>query len=299
MNPTTLAIFFGMLTGLGVAIALAGTVTARPDLSSALSNLQPRNLGIRRPSRTGVASTTGRVDTIGQWARRKTYRWEVLRAPERDLNLLQIPVTEHYGKKAIGALIGFASATLLPMITGLGFVLPFGLGLIFAAVGWFAPDFTVRNTATQRREDFAYASVSYLRLVAISRGAGAGLTGSLESAARTSDSWMFTRIRDELRLANYAGIPAWDALESLAESIEVPELREVADIIRLANSSGAAVADNLMARAASLRDRLLTKEKTAANAATTSMSIPQSALAAIFVIALIIPPFVQLSAVGP
>ena len=299
MTATALAIFFGLLTGIALTVALAGAVTPRPDLASAIDNLRPRHLGIRRVAHDAPAGPSTRLESMGEWARTKTHRWTFLRAPERDLDLMQIPTTEHYGKKTLGALIGFSAATLLPMLAGMGLVLPFGLGLAFAAVGWFAPDFTVRDNAKQRREDFAYAAVSYLRLVAISRAAGAGLVASLESAARTSDSWMFIRIREELRLAKYAGIPAWDALEGLAKSIDVPELREVADIIRLADSSGAAVADNLMARAASLRDRLLTKEETEANTATTTMGIPMAGLAGAFLIALIIPAFVQLAGVNP
>ena len=171
----------------------------------------------------------------------------------------------------------------------------FGIGLAFGAFAWFVPDLAVRDKAKVSREDFAYAAVSYLRLVAIASRAGLGLVASLDSAAHKSDSWMFLRIREELRLARWSGETSWDALERLAGRTRVPELKEVADIIRLANDSGASVSDNLLARAASMRDRLLTREQTAANAATSSMGIPLAALAVLFLIAMLVPAAMQLS----
>ena len=298
MTPTILAFLLAAAAGLGLTLIIVGFAPTRPDLSTAVHNLRPHQLGVRRAV-DEAPTDLGRLDTLGEWTRARVARWRFLHAPERDLDLLQISTSEHYGRKALFLLGGFAAAVVIPMVLGFGLITPLGLGLIAAAAGWFAPDFTVRSEAKQRREDFAYAAVSYLRLVAISRAAGAGLVASLESAATASASWMFVRIRRELRLAKLAGIPAWDALETLSAAIDVPELREVADIIRLADRSGAAVADNLMARAASLRDRLLTKEQTEANTATTSMGIPLAGLAGTFLIALIIPAALQLTSVGP
>lgn len=298
MTPTILAFLLAAAAGLGLALTVAGFAPSRPDLNAAVRNLRPHQLGVRRVN-DDTPTEHGRLNTLGKWTRARVSRWRFLHAPERDLDLLQIPAAEHYGRKALFLLGGFAAATIAPMLLGFGLITPLGLGLTAAALGWFAPDFTVRSEAKQRREDFAYAAVSYLRLVAISRAAGAGLVASLESAATASASWMFARIRRELRLAKLAGIPAWDALDALSGAIDVPELREVADIIRLADRSGAAVADNLMARAASLRDRLLTKEQTEANTATTSMGIPLAGLAGTFLVALIIPAALQLASVGP
>lgn len=296
MSATMVAFILAMASGAALALAVAGLRPAHPDLKAAVAQMRPSELGVRRMS--APPAELSRVEMLGEWARRRTARWSFLRAPERDLDLLQIPSEEHYGRKALYALIGLATTTLLPALLGLGFVLPLLLGLIAALMGWIAPDFTVRETAKRRREDFAYAAVSYLRLVAISRAAGAGLISSLESAAGASGSWMFKRISQELRLAKLAGITAWDALDTLSRDIEVPELREVADIIRLADRSGAAVADSLMARAASLRDRLLTKEQTEANEATSSMGVPLAGLAVTFLIALLIPAVLQLMSIS-
>lgn len=296
MSPTMLAFVLALAAGAAVALAIAGVRPAHPDLKTAVARMRPSELGVRRVSAPPLELS--HLEMLGERARRHTARWSFLQAPERDLDLLQIPTAEHYGRKALFALIGLAAATLVPFLLGLGFALPLLVGLIAAVMGWMAPDFTVRETAKRRREDFAYAAVSYLRLVAISRAAGAGLISSLESAAGASGSWIFTRISQELRLAKLAGISAWDALDVLSQDIEVPELREVADIIRLADRSGAAVADSLMARAASLRDRLLTKEQTAANEATSSLGVPLAGLAVTFLIALLIPAVLQLTSIS-
>ena len=122
----------------------------------------------------------------------------------------------------------------------------------------------------------------------------AGLVLSLGMAV-DANVLIYERIREELRLARWSGETSWDALERLAGRTRVPELKEVADIIRLANDSGASVSDNLLARAASMRDRLLTREQTAANAATSSMGIPLAALAVLFLIAMLVPAAMQLS----
>lgn len=296
MSATMIAFVLALATGAALALAIAGLRPAHPDLKAAVTRMRPHELGVRRVSTPPIELS--HLERLGERARRHTARWPLLQAPERDLDLLQIPAAEHYGRKSLFALVGFAATTLLPALLGLGFVLPLLLGLIAALLGWMAPDFSVRETAKRRREDFAYAAVSYLRLVAISRAAGAGLISSLESAATASGSWMFTRISQELQLAKLAGITAWDALDTLSQDIEVPELREVADIIRLADQSGAAVADSLLARAASLRDRLLTKEQTEANEATSSMGVPLAGLAVTFLIALLIPAMLQLTSIS-
>lgn len=294
MSPLVIAMVLAGLVGLSLTLVIAGLVPARPDLQAAITRLRPSGLGLR-PSSTAVVEEHSRLERLGEAARRFSERYPFLQAPEEDLALLQIPVTQHYAKKALATLAAFGGCTLLPMLLGLGFVVPFGIGLAFAAFAWFVPDLSCRDKAKEYREDFAYAAVSYLRLVAIARRAGLGLVASLESAADKSDSWIFVRIREELRLARWSGATAWDALELLATRTRVPELREVADIVRLANDSGASVSDNLMARAASMRDRLLTKEQTAANSATSSMGIPLAALAVLFLVAMLVPAGMQLS----
>ena len=294
MSPLVLAMALAAVAGIGITLVIAGLRPSSPDLEAAVTRMRPETLLTRRPVDHDPADRT-RTERIGAWARRRADRHGFLQAPLEDLELLQIPVEEHYGKKVIAAGGALLACTFVPMLLGFGFVLPFGIGLAFGAFAWFVPDLAVRDKAKVSREDCAYAAVSYLRLVAIARRAGLGLVASLDSAAHKSDSWMFLRIREELRLARWSGETSWDALERLAGRTRVPELKEVADIIRLANDSGASVSDNLLARAASMRDRLLTREQTAANAATSSMGIPLAALAVLFLIAMLVPAAMQLS----
>lgn len=190
---------------------------------------------------------------------------------------------------AIGLLI--PSVALVPAaILGISvpFAIPTGVGLVIAAVMWLTPDAWVRTEAARARADFASAAVSYLRLVAIKRLGGRGVVESLTSASRLSDAWMFLRIREELALADMAGLTPWDALGRVADEIAVPELREIADVARL-SESGSAISENMLARAASMRDRILSREHTAATAATTSLSVPLAALLYVFVAALLYP----------
>lgn len=294
MSSLVLAMAISAVVGVGIAVAIAGLTPARPDLGAAVARMRPETVRPGRVHDTPPVERT-RTERIGAWARHRTDRYAILRAPMEDLELLQVPVEEHYGKKAIASGAALVGCTFLPMLLGFGLILPFGIGLGFGAFAWFVPDLTVRDRAKASREDFAYAAVSYLRLVAIARRAGLGLVASLDSAAHKSDSWMFLRIREELRLARWSGETSWDALDRLAGRTKVPELKEVADIIRLANDSGASVSDNLLARAASMRDRLLTREQTAANAATSSMGIPLAALAVLFLVAMLVPAAMQLS----
>ncbi|WP_084349108.1 type II secretion system F family protein [Janibacter limosus] len=294
MSPLVMAMAISAVVGIAIALVVAGLTPSRPDLAAAVERMRPQTLRSARAPDVGPTDRT-RTESIGAWARHRADRYPVLRAPMEDLELLQVPVEEHYGKKAIASGAALVGCTLLPMVMGFGFIIPFGIGLAFAAFAWFVPDLTVRDRAKDSREDFAYAAVSYLRLVAIARRAGLGLVASLDSAAHKSDSWMFVRIREELRLARWSGETSWDALDRLAGRTKVPELKEVADIIRLANDSGASVSDNLLARAASMRDRLLTREQTAANAATSSMGIPLAVLAVLFLIAMLVPAAMQLS----
>ena len=155
-------------------------------------------------------------------------------------------------------------------------------------MAWFAPDAQVRTQAKARRADFSYAAVSYLRLVAIQRQSGLGVVTSLDTAAEVSGAWMFRRIAEEMRLARWSGTPAWDALARLAGRLGVSELQEVADIVRL-SAAGAGITDNLMARATSMRDRLLNAERAEADSATTSMTLPLMLLVGLLLVTLMIP----------
>lgn len=295
MSTTIVLYVAAALVGVGLAVAVAALVPRSPDLAGALRNLHPDDLLVRPSSQDGPIREGWR-DALGHRVHARAAHLPFLSVPEADLRVLGLSASEHYATKTIWSVVGLMATSAVTTLLGIGLALPFFVGLLVAAAAWFVPDMRVRERAQAYREDFAYAAVSYLRLVAINRQAGIGIVAAMEQAARTSDAWMWVRIREELTLARWRGITPWDGLAQLSDQIEVPELREVSDIVRL-TESGANVTDNLMARAASLRDRLLTKEATAANEATQSLAIPLGGLGAVFLFALLLPAVLRLSGV--
>lgn len=96
----------------------------------------------------------------------------------------------------------------------------------------------------------------------------------MESAAEVGDSWVFTRLSEELTRSRWSGLPPWDALHTLAEELGLPELDDFADIMRLSGEEGASVYANLRARSAAMRTAMLNDEIAEANAVGERMTIP-------------------------
>jgi Flp pilus assembly protein TadB len=154
---------------------------------------------------------------------------------------------------------------------------------------FFAPDVVTRVNAAERRSDFRHALTSYLDLVALERGAGAGPTESLEAAAEIGGGWAFARLAGALDTARRAGEAPWTALARLAAQTGVSELADLADIAEVAGHEGARILDTLAARAASMRAQAQAAERARAGARSTTMVIPIALLGAGFLILLIFP----------
>ena len=82
----------------------------------------------------------------------------------------------------------------------------------------------------------------------------------MEAAAEVGDSWVFTRLSEELTRSRWSGLPPWDALHTLAEELGLPELDDFADIMRLSGEEGAGVYATLRARSAAMRTAMLNDE---------------------------------------
>ena len=291
MSPNVMAVIaLGMLAGAGLALLAREFSPEHPRLSDAMSNLAPASSTTRPgPALPAPAGT----ERLGAWAESNLTRLPGVSTPDVDLRLIGRTGRWFWAQKLSCVLIGLvipSTAGILASLLGVGLpiAVPAGLGLLVAAAMWFVPDGYVRTEAARARSDFASAAVSYLRLVAIKRLGGRGVVESLTSAAALSDAWMFVRIREELAMADMAGLTPWAALDRVADEIAVPELHEIADIARL-SEQGSAISDNLLARASSMRDRILSREHTAAAAATTSLAVPLAVLLYLFVAALLYP----------
>jgi pilus assembly protein TadC len=274
----------GILGGLGVFIAVRELVPAPSRLDAALARL---DLGAALEPGPGPAPA-------GRLAHAVASELHWLPVPAADLALLGKDRAGWIASKVGCGLLGLAVPPLLAGLAsltgaGLGWSAPAVISLLCGAGLFFAPDLVTRVNAAERRTDFRRALTSYLDLVALERGAGAGPTEALEAAAEIGDGWAFRRISAALDAARRAGAAPWTALARLARETGISELADVADIAEVAGQEGARILDTLAARAASMRDEALAADRATAGSRSTTMVIPIALLGAGFLLLLIFP----------
>ena len=285
----------GAVVGLGVVLVLAELAPGQPRLRDALDRLAPQRQAVVAPS----TAPPGLQERVGTEVLRRFGGTLVSGARRRDLALLGISPTHHLGEKVLLGFVGLVFPPTLALATSLvglsqPWQLPAFAALVFAVLFYLLPELTVRARAGQARAAFARAIGAYVELVALERLSGAGTTQALERAATISDFWPFQRIREELLRSRLSGVTPWQALGELAGELGVPELAEMADVMRLAGEQGAHIYEALRARGRSLRIKLLTDEKSRANAASESLAVPVAALAVVFVALLAAPAALQI-----
>lgn len=260
----------GALLGVGAALALTAGLRAHPVLADALTALDertppqpPRDITADRRRvllpllrRLPAAVTTADLELLGS---------------TRDRFLL--------GAAASAAGVAAAGPVLATMTvltgTGLPVAVPAGFTVIGLLVGWTSHARRVRERADEARQQLRSALVAYLQQVSLLRRGGAGVSTALTLPGQLlDDSWAMRRLRDELDLAQRAGLMPWDGLRRFGERIDVDELADLSSIAATAGQDGAAVVGTLLARAASLRDELLADEHSAAHRASGQMSTP-------------------------
>jgi len=278
----------GVLGGLGIFIIIRELVPAPPRLDAALARLD--HGPVLSPARTG-----SRADRpAGRLAQRIAAGVPWLPVPTADLSLLGQDRETWIASKVVCGLAGLAVPLLLAAVaslagTGLSWSVPVIASLGCGAALFFAPDLVTRVNAAERRADFRLALTSYLDLVALERGAGAGPTEALEAAAEIGGGWTFRRISGALDAARRSGAPPWTALARLARETGIAELADIADIAEVAGHEGAKILDTLAARAASMRAQALAADRAKAGSRSTTMVIPIALLGAGFLLLLIFP----------
>jgi Flp pilus assembly protein TadB len=280
-------VVIGGLAGLGVYVAVAELIPAGPRIDAALERLGEADTRSRwqaasQPRRTGRLSR--RLATAMPW----------LPVPSADLAILGQDRAGFVASKVTCGLLGLAAPVLLTTLTTLGghplsWPVPVGAALALGTALFFAPDLVTHVNAAEKRYDFRHALSSYLDLVSLERGAGAGPTEALEAAAEIGGGWAFQRISAALDGARRVGAPPWTALASLAAETGVTELADLADIAEVAGQEGARILDTLAARAASMRAQALSADRAKAGARSTTMVIPIALLAVGFLILLVFP----------
>lgn len=297
MTTLQLALALGALIGLGLAAMLYALVPAQPDLADVLARLSPAP---RRNAASHAASEpVGTQERVGAWAQRTLPARLLGHPPRSDLAILRMSPASFYGRKVLHGLAGLALPGLLTgffAVLGirLPVIIPAGASLALAVILFLMPSRDVHADATAARADAARALSAYIELCALERNSGAGATTALVNAAAVGDSWIFTRISQELLRARYTGQPAWDALADLGAELAVLELAEIGDIMRLANDETTQVYTQLRARSASLRSALLSAELTRAGLVEERMYLPASFLGVVFLALLMTPPLLRL-----
>ncbi|HEU5418597.1 MAG TPA: type II secretion system F family protein [Streptosporangiaceae bacterium] len=286
----------GALAGLGVFVAVSELIPAGHRISAALERLgqadspaavpvsDPRLAGPWLPG-SGLSRRLGRrLAVAAPW----------LPVPSADLALLGQDRAAWLASKVTCGVLGVAAPVLLTALLALAgqavsWPVPVAAALGLGAALFFAPDLVTRVNAAEKRYDFRHALSSYLDLVSLERGAGAGPTEALEAAAAIGGGWAFERIAAALDAARRVGAAPWTALAGLAAETGVTELADLADIAEVAGQEGARILDTLAARAASMRAQALAADRAKAGARGTTMVVPIALLAVGFLVLLIFP----------
>ncbi|MCR1785872.1 type II secretion system F family protein [Nocardioides carbamazepini] len=290
-----LMVLAGGLAGLGITLLVARALPAEPDLADALARLDRTTT---RTPQVDKGPSTGK-ERVGLWAMRTLPSPLWGRTPARELALLRIPIARFYGDKLAYAAMGLVIPPLLTWFFGLiglslPIVVPAAASLGLAGVMFLLPNYNAIDDARRARKEFTRALAAYIDLVALERNNGAGARQAMEAAAEVGDSWVFTRLAEELARSRWSGLPPWDALHTLSTELGLPELDDFADIMRLSGEEGASVHTILRARSAAMRTALLNDEIAEANAVGERMSIPGSLLGVIFMALLVAPSLLRM-----
>lgn len=280
MNP--LVILAGALAGLGLFIVVGQVMPGGPRLDVALARIHAA--GSLEADPPGLSSVIRRLTAAMPW----------LPLPAADLALLGKDREQWLLSKVVCGIAGLATAPLLTAaLMVYGFRLPWTVPAVASlALGtglFFAPDLVTRVNAAEKRTDFRHALTSYLDLVSLERGAGAGPTEALEAAAQIGGGWAFARIAAALDASRKASRPPWEGLASLAVETGVSELADLAEIAEVAGHEGARILQTLAARAESMRNEALAATQAKAGSRSTTMVVPIAVLGMGFLLLLIFP----------
>jgi Flp pilus assembly protein TadB len=272
----------GALAGLGIFLAVSQAAPGRARLDVAIARISADGGQVTAEPRLTVAA--GYLTTIVPW----------LPVPSPDLALLGKDREQWLVSKLICGVVGLGTIPGLAVLLAFtGYRLPLAVpavaSLALGTILFFAPDLVTRLNAADKRTDFRHALTSYLDLVALERGAGAGPTEALEAAARIGGGWAFARIDAALAGARQSGQPPWQGLAALAAQTGVTELTDLAEIAEVAGHEGARILQTLAARAESMRAEALALTRARAGSRGTTMVVPIALLGAGFLLLLIFP----------
>jgi hypothetical protein len=194
-------LILGALLGLGVFLLVSELLPAGAPVGAALARLGEQEASPAGPPPAALSHRMGR-------GLAEALPW--LPVPAADLTLLNQDRAAWLASKVACGLLGLAAPVLVTALLALGghpvsWPVPVGAALLVGAGLFFAPDLVTHVNATEKRYDFRHALSSYLDLVGLERGAGAGPTEALEAAAQIGGGWAFQRIGAALDGAGHPG----------------------------------------------------------------------------------------------
>jgi hypothetical protein len=278
----------GVSIGLGLFLVIQELVPAGARLDTALARIAGDRYEPGRRSATDRQTARFRL----RRQLRSAAPW--LPVPVTDLALLGEEQDTWLASKIACGLVGVILPPVLYALTKLAGVRPEWSIPVVASLGlgaalFFAPDLVTRVNAAEKRADFRTALSSYLDLVSLERGAGAGPTEALEAAAQIGRGWAFQRIWMALAAARAIGRPPWEGLADLGRETGVPDLESVADIAGVAGEDGGRVMDTLIALGESMRSEARAATRAKAASRSTTMVVPIALLAIGFLMLLAFP----------
>ena len=202
-------------------------------------------------------------------------------------------MAEKFALALLGACLPATVGTIAWLMGNSLGVLPVGLVLVAALVGWFVPDLLLLRSRGGLRQAASEAVFTYIDLVTLERLANQSSTQALTKAAALSDAVLFTELRTALERARLEQRPAWQALDEVGARLELTPLRDVADVMRL-DEQGAALSHALRARVRELRDGHLMTLKIEAERVSESLTLWMVVPALVFGLILLTPPLLRM-----
>ncbi|WOP19625.1 type II secretion system F family protein [Raineyella sp. LH-20] len=298
-----LVALLGAVVGVGCISLLRGMRPAVPTLKDGLALLDTAPVPPAEKDVVGSTPAAPReslTDRVGRWL--ATHPLTPLPAAQRRaLDARGVAVSDFMSEKAAYALIGAVTpgvvAGCVGFLAGWTPMVPVGVAVAGAVVGWFLPDLTLQRRAPAIREDLAEALFTFFDLVTLERLANRSATQALTAAAAVSDAPLFLQIRAALERARLEQRPPYAHLRALAGHLDLPELADIADVMQL-EESGASLTGALRARVRELRDAHLSARKIAAAKVSEQMTVFMVVPSMVFALAFLIPPLLRLTGDG-
>ncbi len=190
----------------------------------------------------------------------------------------RMQVSDFLGIKALAAIIGLGLAVVLGLAFHfIGSLTFFVVLAVLGLLGYFAPDYYVRNYGSKRKKILQKELPDIIDLLTISVEAGLGFDQALQRIVSKSDTALsveFGRVLQEMRV----GVSRRDALRALAARTGVDDLNTFVSAIVQAEQLGASVGKVLRIQSAEMRMRRRNRAETLAHQAPVKMLFPMALL---------------------